>query len=42
MDYAYIRQWLARFRPEMPLLREEVQLSSDLADLDFMRQLLGA
>ena len=42
MDYTYIRQWLARFRPEMPLLREEVQLSSDLADLDFMRQLLGA
>lgn len=40
MDYTAIRRWLARCRPELPLLREEVQLSSDLADLDFMRRLL--
>lgn len=39
MDYTAIRRWLAG-RPELPLLREEVQLSSDLEDLDFMRRLL--
>lgn len=40
MDYSAIGSWLVRCCPEMPLLREEVQLSSDLEDLNFMRRLL--
>lgn len=39
MDYTAIHSWLVRCRPDLPLLREEVQLSRDAADLDFMRRL---
>lgn len=40
MDFTYLRQWLQANRPDMPLLREEVQLHHDLADLDFMSGLV--
>lgn len=36
MDYTFIRQWLCENRPEMALLREEVQLEQDAQDLQFM------
>lgn len=39
MDYTVIRQWLAA-HPDMPLLREEVQLRQDAADLAFLRGLV--
>lgn len=32
-------RWVAENRPDMPLLREEVQLGSDVQDLAFLRRL---
>lgn len=40
MDYTFIRSWLCENRPEMALLREEVQLQHDQQDLHFMRSLV--
>ncbi len=40
MDYTPIRAWLRAERPDMPLLREEVQLGCDAADLAFLRGLV--
>lgn len=40
VDYTRFRQWLAENRPEMPLLREEVQLPYEKADLAFLRGLV--
>lgn len=40
MDYTVIRRWLCANRPQMPLLREEVQPGQDAADLAFLRGLL--
>lgn len=40
MEYDALRAWLHTNRPEMPLLREEVQLAHDAADLQFMAGLV--
>jgi len=40
MDFTYLRRWLRENRPEMPLLREEVQLDHDQEDLEFLRTLV--
>lgn len=40
-DYSYIGRWLKENRPEMPLLREEVILEHDLADIAFMKKLVS-
>lgn len=39
MDYSFLSRWVAENRPDMPLLREEVQLGSDVQDLAFLRRL---
>lgn len=41
MDYSFISRWIGSNRPDMPLLREEVQLSRDAQDLAFLRRLAG-
>jgi len=41
VDFSYLGQWLRGNRPDMPLLREEVQPGRDREDLAFLRNLLG-
>ena len=39
MDYSFLSRWVAENRPDMPLLREEVQPGCDGQDLAFLRRL---
>lgn len=41
MDYAVLTEWL-KTRPEMPVLREEMNPSTAAQDLAFMRRMKNA
>ncbi|MBQ9564238.1 MAG: sugar phosphate isomerase/epimerase [Synergistaceae bacterium] len=38
MDYTEIAAWLRKNRPDMPLLREEMDPHNDLADIEYLRR----